>query len=113
MITGDRNPKFIDDVDAAADAGKITENEESRLTDTDLIMRALRNSDGATIWFAVEASGVINTDDIERARLSADAIAKVYEQDAVPLVYGLRIPYPQREQAIEQSVRVFIDPDSD
>ena len=106
-----RSPQFEDDIEAAADAGKITEQEETRLRATDLIMRARRNSGGATIWFAVEASGVINTDDIERARQSADAIKKMYEQEGVPMVYGYRIPYPQREQAIEQGVRVFIDPD--
>ena len=113
VVTEDRNPKFAADVDAASDAGKITEHEENRLRATDLIMRALRKSDGATIWFAVEASGVINTDDIDRARQSADAITKMYDQDAIPLVYGYRIPYPQREQAREQGVRVFIDPDGD
>lgn len=106
-----RSPQFEDDIEAAADAGKITEHEAGRLQATDMIMRARRNSGGATIWFAVEASGVINTDDIERARQSADAIKKMYEQEVVPMVYGYRIPYPQREQAIEQGVRVFIDPD--
>ena len=105
--------RFEDDVDAASDAGKITENEETRLRVTDLIMRARRNSDGATIWFAVEASGVINIDDIDRARQSADAITKVYEQDAVPIVYGYRISDHQRRQAHEQGVHVFIDPDGD
>ena len=111
VLIGDRNPKFIDDAYAAADAGKITEQEVTRLQATDLVIRARRNSDGATIWFAVEASGVINKDDIDRARQSADAITKVYEQDAIPLVYGIRIPYQQREQAREQGVRVFIDPE--
>ena len=105
--------RFEDDVDAASDAGKITENEEDRLRVTDLIMRARRNSDGSTIWFAVEASGVINVDDIDRARQSADVIKKVYEQDAVPIVYGYRISDHQRRQAREQGVRVFIDPDGD
>ena len=105
--------RFEDDIDAASDSGKITENEEDRLRVTDLIMRARRNSDGATIWFAVEASGVINKDDIDRARQSADAITKVYEQDAVPIVYGYRISDHQRRQAREQGVRVFIDPDGD
>ena len=105
--------RFEDDVDAASDDGKITENEEHRLRVTDLIMRARRKSDGATIWFAVEASGVINIDDIDRARQSADAITKVYEQDAVPIVYGYHISDHQRRQAREQGVRVFIDPDGD
>ena len=113
VVTEDRNPKFAADVDAASDAGKITEYEENRLRATDMIMRARRNSDDATIWFAVEASGVINTDDIERARQSADAITKMYDQDAIPLVYGYRIPDHQRRQAREQGVHVFIDPDGD
>ena len=105
--------QFEDDVDAAADAGEITKNEENRLMATDLVMRARRNSDDATVWFAVEASGVINTDDIDRARQSADAITKMYDQDAIPLVYGYRIPDHQRRQASEHDVHVFIDPDGD
>lgn len=109
--TGDRNPRFATDVADATDAGKISEDEHIRLMTTDLVMRARRNSDDATVWFAVEASGVINTDDIDRARQSADAIKKVYAQDAIPLVYGYRIPDHQRRQAREQGVRVFIDPD--
>ena len=113
VVTGARNPQFIDAIDVAADAGKITEEENVRLRVTDLVIRARRTSDGATIWFAVEASGVINTDDIERARQSADAITKVYEQDAVPLVYGYRISDHQRRQAREHDVHVFIDPDGD
>ena len=113
VVTGARNPQFIDAIDVAADAGKITEEENVRLRVTDLVIRARRKSDGATIWFAVEASGVINTDDIERARQSADAIKKVYAQDAIPLVYGYRISDHQRRQAHEQGVHVFIDPDGD
>ena len=109
--TGDRNPRFAADVADATDAGKISEDEYIRLRTTDLVMRARRNSDGATIWFAVEASGVINRDDIDRARQSADAITKMYEQDAVPIVYGYRIPDHQRRQAREHGVHVFIDPD--
>ena len=109
--TGDRNPRFATDVADATDAGKISEDEHIRLMTTDLVMRARRNSDDATIWFAVEASGVINTDDIDRARQSADAIKKMYDEDAIPLVYGYRIPDHQRRQAREQGVRVFIDPD--
>ncbi len=113
VVTGGRNPQFIDDIDAAEDAGKITEEENVRLRLTDLVIRARRKSDGATIWFAVEASGVINTDDIERARQSADAIKKVYAQDAIPLVYGYHISDHQRRQASEHDVHVFIDPDGD
>ena len=105
--------QFEDDVDTAADTGKITKNEENRLMATDLVMRARRNSDDSTIWFAAEASGVINRDDIERARQSADAITKMYDQDAIPIVYGYRISDHQRRQASEHDVHVFTDPDGD
>ena len=109
----DANLQFEDDIDDAADAGKITEDEWILIRTTDLIMRALRNSDGATIWFAVEASAAIATSDIDHARQSAHAITKMYNQDAIPLVCGYRISGPQRQQAREQGVHVFIVPDDD
>ena len=109
----DANLQFEDDIDDAADAGKITEDEWILIRTTDLIMRALRNSDGATTWFAVEASAAVATSDIERARQSAHAITKMYEQDAIPLVCGYRISNPQRQQACEQGVHAFIVPDND
>lgn len=105
------NRRFIDDLGAAADACKITEDEYVRLLATDLIIRALRNSDGATTWFAVEASAIIKTADINHARQSANAITKMYEQDAIPLVCGYRIPDPLWKQAREQGVHVCIAPD--
>ncbi len=108
-----RGPQFEDDIDVAADAGKITEYEWVRIRTTDLVMRALRNSDDATVWFAVEASGAIKKDDIDGARQSAHAITKMYEQDAIPIVCGYRISDPLREHAREQGVHVFINPDND
>ncbi len=107
------NLQFEDDIDDAADAGKITEDEWVRIRDTDLIIRALRNSDGATIWFAIEASAAIATSDIDHARQSAHAITKMYNQDAIPLACGYRISDPQRQQAREQGVHIFIVPDND
>ena len=107
------NLQIEDDLDDAADAGKITEDEWVRIRSTDLIMRALRNSDGATIWFAVEASAAVATSDIDHARQSAHAITKMYEQDAIPLVCGYRISDPLRERAREQGVHVFIVHDDD
>ena len=105
--------QFESDLDAAADAGKITEDEWVRLTVTDVIMRARRNPDDATIWFPVEASGILSRAHIDHARQSAHAIAKMYNEDAIPLVCGYRISDPQRQQAREQGVHVFIVPDND
>ena len=104
---------FMGGIEDAADAGLISDDDETRVRVTDFIMRSLRKSDSSVLWFAVEASGVINDDDITRAKHSADIIAKVYEQDAAALVYGYRISEHQRRLADELGVHVYLDPDSD
>ena len=102
-------------IESASDKGVITEDEEARLTRTDMVIRSLRKSDGSRLWIAAEASGVIDQDDIERARQSASALKKVYSEDAVPVVYGYSISERQREQAAAtpelQQVHVFLEPD--
>ena len=106
-----RGQQFEEEVSKAADAGVITDDDETRLLVTDLIIRSQRKSDRSTLWFAVEASGVINRDDVERARQSADAIQKVYSQDAIALVYGYDIRDEERELAVKTAVQVFLDPE--
>ena len=106
-----RGRQFEEEVSKAADSGVITDDDETRLLVTDLIVRSQRKSDRSTLWFAVEASGVINRDDVERARQSADAIQKVYSQDAIPLVYGYDIRDEERELAVKTTVQVFLDPE--
>lgn len=106
-----RGQQFEEEVSKSADAGVITDDDETRLLVTDLIVRSQRKSDRSTLWFAVEASGVINRDDVERARQSADAIQKVYSQDAVALVYGYDIRDEERELAVKTAVQVFLDPE--
>lgn len=106
-----RGRQFEEEVSNAADAGVITDDDETRLLVTDLIVRSQRKSDRSTLWFAVEASGVINRDDVERARQSADAIQKVYSQDAIALVYGYDIRDEERELAVKTAVQVFLDPE--
>ena len=93
--------EFRDKMERAAEDGVISDDDEIRVNVTDLIIRSRRRSDRSTLWFAVEASGVINDDDVTRARRSADVIAEVYGQDAVALVYGYRIDDRQRKLADE------------
>ena len=104
---------FATRIEEAADEGVITEEEEDRLNRTDMVARSLRKSDGTSLWIAAEASGVINHDDIERARQSATALTKLYAQDALPAVYGYRIADEQKTfaQAHDglQEVHVFIE----
>ena len=112
MIRGDR---FVEMLESASDRGIITEDEEARVTRTDMVIRSLRKSDGSRLWIAAEASGVIDQDDIERARQSASALKKLYGEDAVPVVYGYSISERQREQTAAtpelQQVHVFLEPD--
>ena len=110
-----RSEYFVQTLEDATDRGIITEDEEARLTRTDMVIRSLRKSDGSRLWIAAEASGVIDQDDIERARQSASALKKMYGEDAVPVVYGYSISERQREQAAAtpelQQVHVFLEPD--
>lgn len=111
-MMGYRN-EFMEKIEDAAEKGVISDDDETRIQVTDLIIRSLRKSDGSALWFAIEASGVINDDDVTRAKRSADIIGKVYDQDAAPLVYGYRIRDEERKLAGELGVRVYLDPDRD
>ncbi len=82
----------------ALERGQISVEEADRLTDTDMIMRAVA-SDGETAYVAVEASGVIGDGDISRARRSADILKKLYGAEAIPAVYGFSIAPEQVERA--------------
>ena len=108
-----RTQAFESRMEQAAEDGTITDDEETRLRVTDLVLRSQRQTDRSTLWFAVEASGVINYEDITRANRSAAAITKIYEQDALPLVYGYRIDEEQRGLADQLEVTVFLDPEGD
>ncbi len=108
-----RSQAFEDEIEQAAEEGTITDDDETRLRVTDLVMRSQRKADRSTLWFTVEASGVINYEDITRAKRSANAIAKIYEQDAVPLVYGYQIHDEQKELANQLDVTVFLDTDTE
>ena len=106
--------EFNDRKELALDNGDISDEEESRLEDTDMVMRA-RNADGQTVYIAVEASGVIGSRDIERARDSAKILTKMYGEDSIPAVYGFAIDDNQVRQASATDelaeVHVFLEPE--
>ena len=109
-----RMNEFARKAEEGADTGIITEAEEDRLIQTDMVVRCLRKADGTRLWIAAEASGVIGERDIRRTRESAEALRKLYSQDAVPVVYGYRIADEQRWSAEArdglQEVHVFLEP---
>ena len=115
--SGSREIEYERKAEEANDAGVITDKEEGRLLDTDMVVRGLRTSDGSAVYVAVEASGVIKIRDIERARSSADILSRIYGADAIPAVYGYRIA-PQQERQAEadeeaglQRALVFLEDD--
>ena len=105
--------EFLDRVEQALEDGIVDDDEEARLRVTDLVMRSQRKADRSTFWFTVEASGVINDDDITRSKQSANAIRKIFGEDAVPIVYGYGIHEDQVRLADELGVQVYLDPDRD
>ncbi len=106
-----RSEPFDQHIEATVDAGEISDADDIRLRATDLVVRSQRTSDRSTVWFAVEASGVINLDDIKRSRHSADALQKAFSQDAEAIVYGYRIRDEDRQRATALGVHVFLHSD--
>ena len=95
-------------VDLAADAGAITDDEETRVLETDLILRARRKSDRSTVWVAVEASHTIDGYDIDRARTSANILQRMFSADSVAATVGYGVRAGEQRRAEELSVEVFV-----
>lgn len=93
----DTSAELFGPVEEAFDKGIITDPQETRISETDLILRAQRKDDRTVVWVAVEVSNDIGQRDIARARQSADALSVVFQWDAMAVVVGYRI-HP-RDQA--------------
>ena len=92
----------------AVDADRITEKQETRVFATDLILRAERRDDRATVWVAVEASNTLDARDVERAQESADALHAIFGDRALGAVMGYAIPDDHRRLAGARGVEVFV-----
>ena len=102
---------FADLVAAAADEGRISEAQEHRIIATDIILRGRRRRERTPVWVAVEVANRIDADDIVRSRNSADTLAAVFGEEAVPLVAGYRIDAADRERAAAAGVRYLEVPE--
>ncbi len=94
-------------VEQAVDAGEISDAEETRILATDLILRARRKADRSTVWVAVEASHTVDGYDVERARESADILARVFRADSVAVAMGYGVRDGEHERAAALRVEVF------
>ena len=102
---------FTELVATAADEGRISVSQEHRIIATDIILCGQRRRDRAPVWVAVEVANRIDADDIVRSRTSADTIAAVLGEEAVPLVAGKRIDAADRKRAAAAGVRYLEVPE--
>ncbi len=107
-VSIDAEPELRDPVYDAADTGVITTGQEARIAATDLVLRARRQTDRASVWVVVEASNVIDGRDVERARESADALEIVFDEPSLPVVMGYSIRESDMRAAKSAAVEVFI-----
>ena len=101
-------PELYTQLEDAVEQNLISERQRTRITETDIIIRAQRKSDRAWIWIAVEASVSIHRDDIDRALQSADALAAVFAEPALPVAVGQRIAPPETQHAQAAAVHTTI-----
>ena len=92
----------------AVEAGSITDEDEIRILETDLILNARRKSDRSAAWLAVEASGTIDESDIDRAQWSANVLGTVFDVASIPVVMGYNIRPEDQRRAVDQGLEVFI-----
>ena len=88
----------------AADEERISGEQEHRILATDIILQA-RSRDRGPVWIAVEVAHRINGADIGRSRQSADTLAAVFGDDALPVIVGQRIDPADRQRAEAAGVR--------
>ena len=103
-------PELVQRMDAALADGLITDDQDSRVEATDVILRAERKGGQEWLWVAIEASSSIHERDIQRARESADILALMFEEPSEAAVVGHRISDMDSQRASDSRVHVLIVP---
>lgn len=106
--------RFNSAVNAANEAGRISDDRYSRIMDTDFIVSARRRGADEDIYLVFEASAKINRHDVDRAIESQDAMKAAFDgTEVVAAVYGWEISEEDRRYAESKGATVFIsDPES-
>ena len=99
--------EFADSVATAAEDGTITDEQLQRILATDVIVQCRHPQSSELVWVAVEVSGRVDEDDINRAVQSAQILRAVFDQEALSVVVGERIDSQDAARA-QQSGAAFI-----
>ena len=97
------------DLDELLETGQITPDEDVALRNLDLLVRGRAGSGeaAADIYLAVEVSGVIHLNDVERARDRARLLKRL-GLDARPVVAGSAIGGQAGETAVQDGVAIVL-----
>ena len=99
--------EFADSIAGAAEDGTISDEQLQRIFATDVIVQCRHPQSSELVWVAVEVSGRVDEDDINRAVQSAQILRAVFAQEALSVVVGERIDSQDAARA-QQSGAAFI-----
>ena len=106
----DTDHGFLDAINAAEEAGRITEQQADHVMVADIIIRARRADDKRYVHAAFEVSLTIRLDDIRRAHDRAATVAAATGEATIAAVVGEVIQPQQQRQADEMDVKVLLPP---
>ena len=111
LATGrDTEPGFLATINAAEEAGRITEQQADHMMVADIIIRARRADDKRYVHAVFEVSRTIRLDDIRRAHDRAATVAAATGEATIAAVVGGVIHPQQQRQADEMDVKVLLPP---
>ena len=111
LATGrDTEPGFLATINAAEEAGLITEQQADHVLVADIIIRARRADDKQYVHAVFEVSRTIRLDDITRAHSRAATVAAATGEPTIAAVVGETIQPPQQQEADEVGVKVLLPP---
>ena len=111
LATGrDTEPAFLATINAAEEAGLITEQQADHVLVADIIIRSRRAGDKQYVHAVFEVSRTIRLDDITRAHSRAATVAAATGEPTIAAVVGEAIQPPQQQEADEMGVKVLLPP---
>ena len=111
LATGrDTDPGFLATINAAEEAGLITEQQADHVLVADIVIRARRTDDRRDVHAVFEISRTIRLDDIQRANDRAARVAAATGEPTIAAVVGEVIHPQQQRQANEMDVKVLLPP---